>query len=57
MERYTLDTHIHLSKLKTLQAIPELHDRIIEATASLTSSTLITKDRSIISSGLVKTIW
>lgn len=46
-----------LSKLKTLRSIPELYDRIIAATALLTSSTLITKDQAITSSGLVKTIW
>lgn len=53
---YPFDFEI-LSKLKTLRAIPELHDRIITATALLTSSTLITKDQAITSSGLVKTIW
>lgn len=59
MERYTLDTHSLLWYFaeSSSQAIPELHDRIIAATALLTSSTLISKDQAITSSGLVKTIW
>lgn len=46
-----------LLELPKLTQIPEIHDRIIVATALLTSSTLITKDRAIISSALVRTIW
>ena len=36
----------------------ELHDRIIVATARVTKAeALITKDREIIGSGVVKTLW
>ncbi len=35
----------------------ELHDRIIVATASSLNAVLITKDREIAKSGLVKTVW
>lgn len=35
----------------------EIHDRLIVATAKLTKSTVITKDRKIILSKIVKTIW
>jgi len=53
---YSFDFEV-LRKLETLQRIPELHDRIITATALLTSSILITKDRLITESGVVETIW
>ncbi len=38
-------------------AIPELADRIISSTAWSLAIPLITKDRRIIDSGLVETIW
>lgn len=38
-------------------AIPELADRIISATARSLTIPLITKDRRIIDSGLVETVW
>lgn len=53
---YPFDFEI-LLQLEKLDAIPELHDRIIVATALVTSSTRITKDQSIISSRLVPTVW
>lgn len=37
--------------------IPELHDRIISATAKLLNLELITNDKKIQSSNFVKTIW
>lgn len=43
--------------LKDLTAIPEMHDRIIVAAAIEYQAVLITFDRSITQSGLVKTIW
>ena len=46
-----------LLQMRKLEAIPELHDRIIVATALITESILITKDREIVSSGIVQTIW
>ncbi|MBI5216712.1 MAG: PIN domain-containing protein [Ignavibacteriae bacterium] len=46
-----------LLQMRRLEAIPELHDRIIVATALITESALITKDREIISSGIVQTFW
>src|SRR3989344_2763214 len=53
---YNLDMSV-LDKVTTLKAIPEIHDRIIIATALLTKTDLITKDQEIIKSGIVKTIW
>lgn len=53
---YSLDMRI-LDKVETLKNIPEIHDRIITATALLTRTDLITKDKDIIKSGIVKTIW
>jgi predicted nucleic acid-binding protein len=37
--------------------LPELHDRIIVATAKILGAKLITKDKDIVESGLVETIW
>jgi len=37
--------------------IPEIHDKIIVATAKLLDAALITKDKEIINSKSIKTIW
>jgi len=44
-------------RLRDLSAIPEMHDRMIVATAIEYQATLITVDESITTSGLVKVIW
>jgi len=43
--------------LRTLTAIPEMHDRLIVAEALARGLPLITRDQTITSSGLVKTVW
>ena len=43
--------------LRTLTAIPEMHDRLIVAEALARGLTLITRDQTITASGLVKTVW
>ena len=50
---------LDLEIVKMLPSIKlsELHDRIIVATASSLNAVLITKDREIAKSGLVKTVW
>jgi PIN domain nuclease of toxin-antitoxin system len=53
---YPLDEEIILECQKT-QEIPELHDRIIVATAKLLNAKLITVDAKIIDSKIVETIW
>lgn len=37
--------------------IPEMHDRLIAIEAIINDAAIITKDRELIDSGLVKTIW
>jgi PIN domain nuclease of toxin-antitoxin system len=44
-------------RLRNLSAIPEMHDRMIVATAIEYQATLITVDESITTSGLVDVIW
>jgi PIN domain nuclease of toxin-antitoxin system len=44
-------------RLRDLSAIPEMHDRIIVATAIEYQATLITLDETITASKLVKVIW
>ncbi len=46
-----------LIKAMELDKIREIHDRIIVASALLTDSTILTKDKNIKESGYVKTIW
>jgi predicted nucleic acid-binding protein len=46
-----------LQQSDTITAELELHDRLIVATAQLADAVLITKDLSIQSSGMVRTIW
>ena len=44
-------------RLRELTVIPEMHDRMIVATALEYQALLITLDETIIASGLVKVIW
>lgn len=44
-------------RLRDLDAIPEMHDRMIVATAIEYQAILITVDESITTSGLVEVIW
>lgn len=37
--------------------LSDIHDRIIVATAKLTKSILVTRDKEIINLGIVKTVW
>jgi PIN domain nuclease of toxin-antitoxin system len=53
---YPLDEEIVLECQK-LKRFPDLHNRIVVATAKLLNVTLITKDAKIKNSKLVKTIW
>ena len=48
---------LELVKLLPDIKLSELHDRIIVATARSLDAVLITKDKEITSSGLVKTAW
>jgi len=43
--------------LRTLIAVPEMHDRLIVAEAHARNATLITQDQAITASGLVQTVW
>jgi len=43
--------------MRTATVIPEMHDRLIVCEAFLRQATLITIDRSIVTSGFVPTIW
>lgn len=53
---YNLNMEV-LEKVIALENIAEMHDRIIAAIALLMNAPLITKDKEIIKSGVVKTIW
>jgi len=55
-EIYPLDIDV-LRTARSIMAIPELHDRIIVATASLLDAKLLTRDEDIQKSGLVEAIW
>jgi predicted nucleic acid-binding protein len=57
--RNFVPTSFNLQVLKLLPkiALPELHDRIIVATAKMLNAKLITKDKVIKESGLVETVW
>lgn len=50
----TLNT---VRRLRGLETIPEMHDRIIVAEALENKAVLITQDETITKSGLVKVIW
>ncbi|MEW5830188.1 MAG: PIN domain-containing protein [Chloroflexota bacterium] len=56
VEFVSLDLQIALH-LPNLTAIPEMHDRIIVASALERQSTLITVDKAITESGLIKVVW
>jgi predicted nucleic acid-binding protein len=51
-----LDMRI-IKRIEEFTKLPELHDRIIAATADVLKADLITKDGEIKKSGYVKTIW
>ncbi|MDO8570971.1 MAG: PIN domain-containing protein [Candidatus Daviesbacteria bacterium] len=53
---YNLDLNI-IQKTQDLIRIPELHDRIIIATAILVNAKILTKDDAIRKSGYIETIW
>lgn len=53
---YNLDMRI-ISEIVDFKQIPEMHDRIIAATAKLNKATLITKDGKIRDSKIVETVW
>ena len=53
---YDLDIEVILA-CKTLIKIPEMHDKIITATAKLLKATVITKDQEIIDAKYVETVW
>jgi len=42
---------------RNITTIPELHDRIVAATAKLLDAKLLTKDENIQKSGIVEVIW
>ncbi|MBU0568994.1 PIN domain-containing protein [bacterium] len=46
-----------LKKTRVVKDIPEMHDRIIVATALIYSASVLTKDEEIRKSGQVNTIW
>ena len=53
---YNLDMKV-ISEILNLTQIPEMHDRVIVATAKLNRAMLITKDRKIRDSNIVDVIW
>lgn len=46
-----------IKKMEEFNKLPELHDRIIAASAAILNAELITKDSKIKNSGYVRTIW
>jgi PIN domain nuclease of toxin-antitoxin system len=48
---------LEITKIISKIELKELHDRIIVATAKFLNANLITKDKEIIKSEIVKTIW
>lgn len=55
-EVYPLDIDV-LRTARSISAIPELHDRVIVATAKLLDAKLLTKDENIRKSGIIEAIW
>jgi PIN domain nuclease of toxin-antitoxin system len=55
-ETYPLDIHV-LKTARSIAAIPELHDRIIVATARLLEARVLTHDENLQKSGLVEVVW
>lgn len=54
-EIYPLD--VHVLRVTRNTPIPELHDRIVVATAKLLDAKLLTKDKNIQKSGAVEVVW
>lgn len=48
---------VDVLKIPNLASIPEMHDRLIVAETLRRGATLITKDKHIITSGVVTVIW
>jgi len=55
-EIYPLDIDV-LKTARSITAIPELHDRIIVATAKLLEARVLTKDEDVQKSGIVEAVW
>ena len=55
-DMYDLNLGVILES-RNLTKIPEMHDKIITATARILNAELITKDKEIKNSGYVKTVW
>jgi len=55
-EIYSLDVDV-LRVARNITTIPELHDRIVIATAKLLDAKLLTKDENIQKSGIVEIVW
>ncbi|MDT7859236.1 MAG: PIN domain-containing protein [Candidatus Aenigmarchaeota archaeon] len=53
----TVSLNLEIVKMLPEIKLPELHDRIIVATAKILGAKLITKDKDIVESRLVETIW
>ncbi|HLD81309.1 MAG TPA: PIN domain-containing protein [archaeon] len=53
----TIDLTLEITRMIPETRLPELHDRIITATAKLLNATLITKDKKIRESQLTPTTW
>ena len=47
----------HALALRTLTAVPEMHDRMVVAEAHLRNAALITRDQTITASSLVPVVW
>lgn len=46
-----------LLRVEKIKRVPELHDRLIVATALENKASVVTRDRDIVDSGEVETIW
>jgi len=55
-EIYSLDVDV-LRVARNITTIPELHDRIVVATAKLLDAKLLTRDENIQKSGIVEAVW
>jgi len=53
---YVVDTHEILDQVIQVKNVPELHDRIIVATARFYDAGILTKDRIILGSGEVQSL-
>lgn len=53
---YSLDIRV-VAECQKLKQFPELHDRVIVATAKLLNAKLLTKDSEIKKAGLLEIIW